>query len=77
MSKLLINKYYDPMSGNFLIPKNEITTEMFAEILKIIGEKDLSISVDKNNNINDIDGYMLFSWSNDEQSFWCLTNWLV
>lgn len=74
---MFIDEYYDGMSGNYVIPKNEMTAEMFSEILEVIGEKNLTIEVDHNNNITNTEGYMLFLWNDGEEDFWVVSDWLV
>lgn len=74
---MFIDEYYDGMSGNYVIPRNEMTTEMFSEILEVIGEKNLTIEVDHNSNITNTEGYMLFLWNDGEEDFWVVTDWLT
>lgn len=49
--------FYDPMMGNYIIPKCEMTLDFFNEAMAIINDEDF----DNNGN-----GYCLFSYTYDD-----------
>lgn len=61
-----LDDYYNPMADNYVVPYNEVTDDIFIEMICKVFEKPYDNG----------EGYVLMRWDDDEKANIVVTSWV-